>query len=325
VRRRDAIILLGLGALLRPLGAGAQHQRAVERVWRVGLLTPVDNPVVRTVILGELAKRGFVEDRNLKFDLRVGTAEEMSELARALIANKSDVIVAVSDWAVHPAHAATTAIPIVAAPMGADPVAAGVAESWGHPGGNVTGVSLIAPELEVKRFALLHETVPSARRIALLSNHRAVVEIGLPALRAAASKSGLELIEIWVESSGEYPDAFRRMRAAGVDALEIVDTPEINRDVEQLAALAAEARLPSVGGLREDAQRGALIGYGPSLRELVRQAAGDVARILDGAKPGELPFQGPTRLDFALNLKTAKALGLAIPPAILAQADEVIE
>ena len=317
--RRRAFICTVFAVLL------PRHAWAVDRVWRVGVLTLVDDAVVRPVILPELAKRGFVEGRNLLVDLHIVPAENMPDLARSLVGDKPDVIIAVSDWALHAARAATATIPIVAAPMGADPVGAGVAQSWARPGGNVTGVCLIAPELEIKRLSILREAVPSVRRIAVLSNHRKVVELGLPTLREAAARVGLELVEIWVESPSEYPKAFGAMRAAGADALVIVPTPEVYRDTELLAALSVRARLPTISGFRESAQGGLLIAYGPSLRELGRQAADYVQRILNGAQAGELPFQGPTHLDFAVNIRTAKALGLTIPLPLLARADEVIE
>jgi len=144
-------------------------------------------------------------------------------------------------------------------------------------------------------------------------------------LREASAELGLELVEIWVDSPSEYPKAFGAIRAAGADALVIVPTPEVYRDTELLAALSAEARLPTISGFRESARGGLLIGYGPSLSELGRQAADYVERILNGAQAGELPFQGPTHLDFAVNMRTAKTLGLTVPPRLLAAADEVIE
>ena len=317
---RRAVLICAVLAALSPTSA-----EAAERVWRIGVLTPVDDSGVRSVILPYLATRGFVEGRNLVVDLRIGTEGQMSELAQVLVGGKPDAIIATSDWALHPARAATSIIPIVAAPMGVDPVLAGVAESWAHPGGNVTGVSLIAPELEIKRLSLLREVLPSVHRIAVLSNHRKVVEAGFLPLRKAAAELGLELVEIWVESPNEYATAFDAMRGAGAEALVIVPTPELFRDTEQLGALAAKTGLPTIGGFRESAQRGLLIGYGPSLRELGLQAAGYVERILNGAQAGELPFQGPTHLDFAINMRTAKALGLTIPPSLLVGADEVIE
>jgi putative tryptophan/tyrosine transport system substrate-binding protein len=317
---RRAVLICAVLAALSPT-----YAEAAERIWRMGVLTPVEDNVVRSVILPYLATRGFVEGRNLVVDFRIGTEEQLPELAQALVGDKPDAIIAISDWALHPARAATSIIPIVAAPMGADPVLAGVAESWAHPGGNVTGVSLIAPELEIKRLSLLREVLPSVHRIAVLSNHRKVVEAGLLPLRKAAAEVGLGLVEIWVESPSEYATAFDRMRGDGAEAVVIVPTPESYRDTELLAALAAKTRLPAIGGSRESAQRGLLIGYGPSLRELGRQAAGYVERILNGAQAGELPFQGPTHLDFSINMRTTKALGLTVPPSLLVGADEVIE
>src|SRR5204863_10162107 len=143
-----------------------KYAGAAARIWPMGVLTLADENAVRAVILPYLAARGFVEGRNLVVDVRVGAEGQMPELARALVGDKADVIIAASDWALHAARASTTTIPIVASPIGTDPVKAGVAESWSHPGRNVTGVCLIAPELEVKRLSLVREALPSVRRIA---------------------------------------------------------------------------------------------------------------------------------------------------------------
>jgi ABC-type uncharacterized transport system substrate-binding protein len=156
-----------------------------------------------------------------------------------------------------------------------------------------------------------------------MSNYRKIVEAGLPPLRKAAADAGLQLVEIWVESPNDYATAFDAMRGYGVEALDIVPTPELLRDTEKLGALAVKAGLPTIGGFRESAERGLLIGYGPSLRELIQQAAGYVEHILGGTQTGELPFQGPTRLDFAINMKTARALGLTIPPSLSVSADTI--
>jgi putative tryptophan/tyrosine transport system substrate-binding protein len=304
----------------------SRYAEAAERVWRLGMLTLPDTAgasAVGSIILPYLAARGFVEGHNLVVDRRVGTEEQMPVLAQALVGDKPDVIIATSDWALHAARAATSTIPIVAAPMGADPARAGVAESWAHPGGNVTGVCLIAPELEVKRLSLLHEALPSVHRIAVMSGHRKVVEAGFPPLRKAAAEAGLELVEIWIESSSEYAAAFDAMRSYGVEALLIVPIPELYRDSKKLGALAVKAGLPTIGGFRESAQEGLLIGYGPSLRELSQQAASYVERMFNGAHAGELPFQGPTHFDFAINMKTAKALGVTIPPSFLVSAEVI--
>ena len=317
---RRTLLIYAVLAFLSP-----KYAEAAERIWRMGVLTLTDDGGVRADILPYLATRGFVEGRNLLVDIRVGDEDQMPELAQGLIRDKADVIIASSDWALHPARAATTTIPIVASPMGTDPVRAGVAESWAHPGGNVTGVCLIAPELEIKRLALLREVLPSVHRVAVLSNHRKIVEAGILPLRKAAADAGLELVEIWVEGPNEYAAAFNAMRGVGVEALVIVPTPELSRDSEQLSELAMKSSLPTIGGFREGARKGLLIGYGPSLKELSQQAAGYVERIFNGAKAGELPFQGPTRFDFAINLRTAAALGLSIPPSLLVGADEVID
>jgi putative tryptophan/tyrosine transport system substrate-binding protein len=317
---RRAVLVCAVLAAISPTCA-----EAAERIWRIGVLALADNGSVRTVILPYLAKRGFVEGRNLVVNVRIGAEEQMPELARALVGDKPDVAIAISDWALHAIRAATNTIPIVAAPIGIDPVRIGVAESWAHPGGNITGVCLIASELEVKRLSLLHEALPAVHRIAMLSYHRNGVEAGLLPLRKAAAETGLELVEIWVDSPNEYTAAFDAMRRIGVEALVLVPTPEIYRDTEQLSELAAKARLPTIGGFGEDAQKGLLIGYGPSLRELDQQVAGYVERILNGAQVGELPFQGPTHLDFVINMKTAKALGLTISPSLLVGGDEVID
>jgi putative ABC transport system substrate-binding protein len=316
-----AALICGLLAVVSPTCA-----EAAERVWRLGLLTlpgTAGSNAFSSIILPYLATRGFVEGRNLIVDFRSGTEEQMPALAQALVGDKPDVIIASSDWPLHAARAVTKTIPIVAAPIGTDPVNAGIAESWAHPGGNVTGVCLIAPELEVKRLGLLHEALPSVRRVAVMAAHRKIVEAGFPPLRKAAAEAGLELVEIWVESPSEYAAAFDAMRSHGVEALLIVPLPELHRDSEVLAELSRKAGFPTIGGFRESAQRGLMIGYGPSLRELGQQAASYVERIFNGAPAGELPFQGPIRFDFAINLKTAKALGVTMPPSVLVSAEVI--
>jgi putative tryptophan/tyrosine transport system substrate-binding protein len=314
---RTVLVFLVLAMLL------PKYAQAAERVWRLGVLSLPDRGTIQSTTLPYLAARGFVEGRNLVLDVRIGTEDQMSTLAKALVADKPDVIIASSDWAIHAARAATSTIPIVAAPIGVDPVRAGVAESWSHPGRNVTGVCLIAPELEVKRLSLLREALPSVHRIAVMSGHRKVVEAGFPPLRKAAVEARLELVEIWVEGPSEYAAAFDAMRGQGVEALMIVPTPELFADSKKLGALALKAGLPTIGGFRESAQEGLLIGYGPNLKELSEQAASYVERMFNGAQAGELPFQGPTRIDFVINMKTARALGLTIPPSLSVSADTI--
>ena len=318
----DLLPLLALAVLFSV--SSVVFAQVAGKVWRLGVLSPISNPMMGTT-LSELAARGFVEGRNLVVDIRIGTAQQMPELARELVSTRPDAIMAVSDWAVLPAHEATNSIPIVISPMGADPVAVGVAKSWVRPGGNVTGVTLIAPELEVKRLDLLREIVPAARRVAVLSMHPEVTKPGEAPMRASAAHSGIRLIELYVGGPDDYPEAFGAMHSAGAEALVIVPVPEFGEHIKSLAALAIKAGLPTVCGSKEAAEQGCLIGYGPDIAELHRRAADDVARIFGGAAPGEVPIEGPTHYGFGVNLKTAKALSLRTPSVLLARADEIIE
>jgi putative tryptophan/tyrosine transport system substrate-binding protein len=208
---RRAVLLCAVLAVISPT-----YAEAAERVWRVSVLALADEDSGRSVILPYLATRGFVEGRNLIVNVRIGVEEQMSELARALVGDKPDVVIAISDWALHATRAATSTIPIVAAPMGVDPVRVGIAKSWAHPGGNITGVSLIAPELEVKRLSLLHEALPAVHRIAVLSNHRKVVEAGLLPLRNDRAR-GMHVLD--------RPPAASPNCATGSDELQGLLTP----------------------------------------------------------------------------------------------------
>jgi putative ABC transport system substrate-binding protein len=305
MKRRDLLLFGALGLL--SFAASAILPQAADKVWRLGVLSLVNNPAMHSTALSQLAEHGFVEGQ------------------RELVGAGPDVIMAESDWAIYPAREATKSIPIVASLMGADPVAVGVAESWARPGGNVTGVTLIAPELEVKRLGLLREVVPSARRIAILSMHREVTEPGEGPIRETAARLGIQLVELYIDLPDQFDQAFAAMRSAGAEALVIVPVPEFSYHAETLARLAVEAGLPTVCGVQSAAEQGCLIGYGPDFAELRRRAVDYVARIFRGASPAELPIEGPTHYEFAVNLKTAKALGLTIPQSILGRADEVIE
>jgi putative ABC transport system substrate-binding protein len=268
------------------LAAGASlHAQTSGKLWRLAVLSPIDFELMGGVVLTELARQGFAEPRNLVLDVRVGPAEQLPELARSMVAAEPDAIVAVSDWAVQAARQATRTIPIVMSPMGQDPISVGVVSSWARPGGNVTGVVLLVPEMDGKRVGLLHEAVPAAKRVAVLATH----ETPNDEIRAAAAAAGLELIEFSVSGREEYQSSFQKMRSAGAQAL------------------------------------GCLIGYGPHLPELYRRVVDYVVRIFRGAAPGELPIEGPTRIELALNANTARALGLVLPAALVARADAVIE
>jgi putative ABC transport system substrate-binding protein len=211
--------------------------------------------------------------------------------------------------------------------IGQDPVRLGWATSWARPGGNVTGLVILTPELEVKRFELLLEAVPGARRVGVLAPRWKDPDQDprLVALRGAAKRAGVKLVETFAAGPSEYPAAFSAMREAGVQALLIAGSPEFFRDGVSLAQLALDISLPTIGQWREMATQGCLLGYGPSFQELLRQTVEDyVVKIFHGAKPGDLPLAGPTRFEFAINGKTAQSLHLTLPPSVVLRADEVI-
>jgi ABC-type uncharacterized transport system substrate-binding protein len=327
MRRREFISLIGgAAAALLDSRLPLEAQQA-NKVYRLGILSPSSASVdsIRAVTVPELAKAGFVEGQNLVLDTRHGDGAQISELARALVASNLDAIIAVSDISIEAAKAASATIPVVMSFGTGDPVAAGFATSITRPGGNITGVVMLAPELNAKRLTLLHEAMPKARRIAALavSEHR--YETVLQAIRTIAAEAGLELSTFFAQTPGSYPGAFTAMRSAGVEALIIVSAPEFNRDAEILAALAVEAKLPTVCEWSHMAAQGCLFGYGPNQTELRRRTADYLVRIFRGSAPGDLPIEGPTRFQFAVNLKTAKRLGVELPTGLLLRADEVIE
>jgi putative ABC transport system substrate-binding protein len=323
MRRRDFIAALG-GAAAMPFAARAQQ---ASRGHRLGVLSPSNASLasIRAVTLPELAKAGFVEGQNLFVDMRVGTAAQISELARALVASNPDAIIAVSDITIAALKAASSSVPIVMSFATGDPVAAGFAASITQPGGNITGVTMSAPETNAKRLALLHEAVPKARRIAALAVEARRYEAVLTKMRAAAASAGIDLLAFFAETAGAYPAAFTAMKSAGAEALVIVSAPEFNRDAEILAALAVEAKLPAVCEWSHMAAQGCLFGYGPSQIELRRRTADYVVRIFRGTSPAEIPIEGPTRFAFTINLKTAERIGVELPTGLLLRADEVIE
>jgi putative ABC transport system substrate-binding protein len=250
--------------------------------------------------------------------------EELPALARQLAAAHPDAIIAAGN-AIDAAQQATRTTAIIGAFIGADPVAAGFATTLSRPGGNVTGVAMLAPELDGKRLQLLHEAVPGVSRIAALAVSPDQHAPNLVEMRQAASHEGLALLPFYAAQPEDYPATFAAMRDAGASALQIVSAPQFFTNAATLAELALEARLPTMCEWRSMAAQGCLLGYGPDYTELQRRVADYVARILRGAAPGDLPIEQPTHYELAVNLKTAAALGLTIPPSILARADEVIE
>jgi putative ABC transport system substrate-binding protein len=304
----------------------AAAQTSPEKVFRLGELAAngVSIAITRAETLPELARLGFREGRNLVVDERVGDAAALARQVREMLAQKPDVLVAIGAEAIDAAGAATKTVPIVT--FGGNPVQSGLAESLAHPGGNVTGVSILTEELESKRAALLHEAIPWSTKVAVLFpsglSRRQAFEAEI---RAVVENGRCELVTFDAAGPDGYPAAFAGMRAAGAQSLLITGNPTFNRDAELLAKLALESRLPVICEWAENARSGCLMGYGANRTELRRRVAHLVARIFRGVRPADLPIETPTYFELAVNLKTARALGIEMPASLLAKADEVID
>jgi putative ABC transport system substrate-binding protein len=319
------MVLLAAGMLAAAGSDRAPAAAQEARVYRLGLLTQTQRSIdlTRSLTLPELARLGFAEVRDFVLEVRVGDAEAMPRLARDLVAARPDAIIAISNVPIRAAYEATRTVPIVM--FGTDPVGEGFAASLARPGGNVTGVAILAAELDAKRLELLHEAVPAARIVAALHFRAPARVASAREMRARAASAGVEFLAFDVGGSGDYPAAFAGMRAGGAQVLAIAAHSELFRDADQLCALALEARLPTIGEWSDMARSGCMLGYGPSQAELRRRIASFVARVFRGAVPGELPIEQPTRFELAINLRTARALAITVPEALLARADEVIE
>ena len=321
--RRQFLLAVPGGALL-VTSASAQEP---GRLYRIAYITPSEAMVefFRKFQLPELARFGFVEGHNLTTTTHAGPPARMPELAREAIATKPDVVVAVSTVAILAVKEASSTVPIVMSFIGEDPIEKGVANSFARPGGSITGVAMLAAEMDGKRAALLHDFVPAARRIAILTGRPPRHAEGAEEARRVARKLGLETDVFYADEPADYVAAFAGMRTARSEALVIISAPDFFRDAALLSRLALEDRLPTVCEWASMAHDGCLIGYGPDFAALWRRPAEYVGRILRGEKPGDLPIEQPTLFEFAVNLKTAKALGLTIPEASLLRADQVIE
>lgn len=313
-------------ALLVQCAASANAQ-APDRSYRLGILSPNVGEVdrVRALTLPELARLGFTEGANLHAVERVadGRPDGLTVAAHELVSERVDVIVAVSSPAIRALRNATSTIPIVMAPAGDDPVADGLIESYTRPGGNVTGLVMLGTEGDVKRLEFAREAVPAARRIGLL-----VGPIGpsrMPVLEEAAARLGVEILAVRASSAAEYQSAFTALRAGDAQALVILADPIFYADARSLAELAMQHRLPTVCQWREMAGSGCLVGFGPSYHRLRVRTAEYVAQLLRGARPETLAVERPSIFEVVVNLKTAHAMALDLPPALLARADEVIE
>jgi len=326
-RRRfvSALALAAPAALSAPRRARAQQGAKVYRIGFLALTTAEPIAPLLGALKDGLRALGYVEGRNIVFESRYadGRLERLPDLAAELVALRVDVIVTGANPGVAAAKRATATIPIV---MGnaVDPVRAGFIASLGRPGGNITGLSFDASqEVLGKHLEMLKEIVPRLSRVGVLRQ----VESGtnFAALEVAARKLNVKLEVVDIRSPDDFEGAFATMIGRRSGAVIVIGGPLTYMRRQQIADLALKNRLPGIHSLREYAQAGLLISYGPVLPDLYRRAATYVDKILKGAKPADLPVEQPTKFELVINLKTAKALGLTIPTALLQRADEVIQ
>jgi putative ABC transport system substrate-binding protein len=323
--RRAFVATLAAGVLLRPRAAPAQP---AGRVARVGYLTPSSVSARGGMI--ELRQRlrdlGYVEGRDVRFEIRGANEdfERLPDLAADLVRSGVDLIVAVSSPAIRAAENATSTIPIVMV-SGTDPVAGLFVVSLARPGSNVTGVTTYLPELAGKRLEVLRECLPGLRRVAVLANLRNPSSAAEARETEVVGKTmALEIHVADARLPEQYPEAFATVTRGGARALFVTADPILSSNRERILQLAASHRLPAMYEWPEIVEAGGLLSYGPSLADVNTRVAAYVDKILKGAKPADLPVERPTRFELAVNLKTAAALGITIPSAMVGRAGRVI-
>ena len=322
-------ITLLLGGLFSPVGTEAQQAAKIARIGYLGANVAA-SPHMQEAFLQGLRDLGYVEGRNVVIESRSaeGKLERLPALAAELVALKVDVIVVGGTSQALAAKQATRTLPIVLA-TSLDPVTDGLVTSLARPGGNVTGLSLLAPELVGKRLELLTQAVPGISRVAVLWHPGAFGDRTekdmLKAAEVAARGLAVRLQFLEARGPDDFDRAFSEMTRARAGALTVLPSPMFLGERRRLADLAAQNRLPAVYPFRESVDAGGLVSYGPDFVDLFRRAATYVDKILKGAKPGDLPVEQPTKFELVINLKAAKALGLTIPQSVLARADHVVE
>ena len=325
--RSRRALLAGVGATLLTVPAVSRAQPAAK-VFRVAYLGPEVSPSPYLDAFRDgLRRLGHVEGRTVTIETRLaeGKAEVLPALAAELVALKPDVIVAMTGGPAHAVRKTATTIPLVVGVSG-DPVVSGLVASFARPGGNVTGMAFLQPELAGKRLQLLREVSPKVARVASLTNpDHPGEDQEWREMDLAAKAAGLTLHHHMMAAHGDLGQLFATISADRADAMILVPGPTTNTYRKQLADFAIKARLPTMVGWSEYADAGGLISYGPSRRDIARRLASFVDRILKGERPADLPVERPTRFELVLNLKTARAVGVAIPPSLLLQADHVIE
>jgi putative tryptophan/tyrosine transport system substrate-binding protein len=325
VNRRTTLALGGALAL----AALARAQTPPARIYRVGYLHPTDADDVAAVAFRRaLAERGYVPGKNTTLEERYAAnrIERLPALAADLVGKRVDVIVAVSPTAIRAARAATQTIPIVMAFSGDDPVKSGFVASLAHPGGNTTGLTTVALDIAPKWVELARELIPGVKTIAVLrSPRRPDHDAQIHAMEAAAQEAGVRLHVATVEGVEQYEEAFAGGVRAGSRAIVVLSGPEFTRNRVRLVELATQYRLPSVYQFAEFVVIGGLMSYGPDIAAMSSRAAVYVDQILRGARPGDLPVEQPRKLLLVINRKTANALGVNISPALLLQADQLVD
>jgi putative ABC transport system substrate-binding protein len=327
MNRRAVMAMLGGAVATRPLAARAQQPAKGPR--RVAVLSPVRNPGFEA-LRAQLRKLGYAEDRDIRFDFRTadGDVGRLPALAEELAREGAvDAIFAESTPAAVAAQRATRTIPIITY-IAVDPVAAGLAASLARPGGNVTGVAFLAEELNAKRLELFHQLLPQARRLGAISamtSSAANSPGNLRAVQHAARKLSLMVEIIAIEHPARLREQLSPAVLAGFDGFVLVPDVVLNAHMAEIVALLGASGKPAIYYNRIHAAAGGLMSYAQDSDDAYRRLASQLDRVLKGTTPSDIPFERPTKFEFVINLKTAKALGLAVPDRLLALADEVIE
>ena len=318
----------GVSVLAAPLAAEAQQAGRVYRIGYLSYSSPASNPHLIEAFRQGLRELGWVEGQNITIDSRFaeGRSDAVSDLAAELVRLKVDIIVGTSTQAIVAAKNATKTIPVVMVSAG-DPVGLALIANLARPGGNITGVShSVGVETFGKQLELLKEIVPKVRHVALLWNPANPSHaLAMENVKLTARSLGVQLQLLEAREPNQFDGAFAAMSKERAGALLVLQDSVFQRHRARVAGLAAKNRLPAMYGVSEYVKAGGLISYGPSLPDLFWHSATFVDKILRGANPADLPVQQPTKFELAINLKTAKALGLTIPPSVLARADEVIQ
>jgi putative ABC transport system substrate-binding protein len=329
MRRRELAALIAAAATASSIHrySWAQERARIPRIGYLFSFKPAAGQHLWEACQQGLRALGYIEGQNIQFEPRWSEgegSEKLAALAAELVRLKVDVIVTAATPATRAAKSATDSIPIVIVAVG-DPVGSGIVASIARPGGNITGLSLLTPELGGNRLELLAEFRPLSR-VAVLVNPDNTSHVGiLEGTQATASKLGTTLHKLEARDTAEIERAFKHAKEESFDAFIVFDDPVLWSNRPLIVALAATLRIPTIYGYREFVDEGGLLSYGPDRPDLYSRTAGYVDKILKGAKPADLPIQQPIKFDLVINTKAASAIGLTVPPSLLVRADEVIE